>query len=401
MLLGIFSDTHLGFGDGDLYEESFARFKEALGIFKEKKVNAILHAGDLFDDAVPKQEVWLRAFECFSENGGNEVEMTRERFGAREKIRLRGIPFIAIHGTHEFRGKDFVNALEVLESAGCMIQLHGAKIILENFGEKIAIQGLGGVPERNAKQVLEKFDPKPASGAVNILLLHQSFIEFLPFGDEAIASLSLSNLPSGFDLIVDGHLHWHDEQNVGGKRFLLTGSTIFTQMKKLEAKKEKGVFLFDTKTKKIEFVPFAEQRKLFYEKISFKDAKPEEVKKVVEEKVSKILCESLGMKPLIRFKLMGTLSKGFLQSDVSFDFGDGAGMAVFSISKEFSAEQFGKKIGSFKEEHLKKKSILEIGVDMLEKHVEEAKLENFETRRIFDLLAADETEKAEKVLLGE
>ena len=57
----------------------------------------------------------------------------------------------------------------------------------------------------------------------------------MPFDeDESIASLSLADLPNGFDLIIDGHLHWTNEQKLEGKRFLLTGSTIFTQMKNLE-----------------------------------------------------------------------------------------------------------------------------------------------------------------------
>ncbi|MCX7008281.1 MAG: hypothetical protein NTY53_13715, partial [Kiritimatiellaeota bacterium] len=74
---------------------------------------------------------------------------------------------------------------------------------------------------------------------------------------------------------------WSDEQNLEGKRFLLTGSSIFTQMKNLESKRDKGVFLFDTKTKKLDFVPFEHQRKLFYHKFDFKNAKPEEVETAV------------------------------------------------------------------------------------------------------------------------
>ncbi|MFA5357313.1 MAG: metallophosphoesterase [archaeon] len=399
MLLGIFSDTHLGFGDGDICDESFERLKEALAFFRKKNVDAVLHAGDLFDEAVPGQEVWRKAFDCFSENRGKETSFVREKFDESESVSMRGIPFFAIHGTHEFRGKDFANALDVLESAGFLVQLHCAKVVLEKNGEKVAIHGMGGVPERNAKAVLQKFAPVLVEGAKNVLLLHQSFTEFLPFGDESVASLSLSDLPNGFDLIVDGHLHWQDEQNSEGRRLLLTGSTVFTQMKKLEAEREKGLFLFDTVSKKIEFVPFPVQRKLFYEKISFKGAKPEEVKSAVEEKVSNILCKDFELKPLIRFRLVGTLAKGFSQSDISFDLKDAEQKTILSISKEFSSERFEKKMESFREEHLKRKSILEIGEDILEKNVEEAKLEGFDSRRMFGLLSEGENEKAEEVLL--
>jgi DNA repair exonuclease SbcCD nuclease subunit len=396
MLVGIFSDTHLGYGQKELYEESFERFREAIKILKEKKVEVILHAGDLFDEAVPSQEVWAETFEIFEENSGEEETLVKEKLGEEKKVTVRGTPIIAIHGTHEFRGKDFANALDVLESACCLVHLHAAKTVIEKNGEKLAVHGLSGVPERNVKKVLEKYSPKPVSGATNILLLHQAFKEFLPFGDEAIASLSMSDLPGGFDLIVDGHLHWGGEQEVEGKRILITGSTLFTQMKKLEGEREKGVFLFDTKTKTIDFVPFKNQRKLFYEKIEFKEGKPEEVKKTVEEKVSQILSQNFELKPLVRLKLVGTLAKGFAQSDISFELPD---KAIFSVSKDFSSEKFMKKIESFKEAHMKKKSVVELGIDLLEKNVEEARLKDFDTRRLFELLAEGEIEKAEKALL--
>lgn len=401
MLLGIFSDTHLGFGGNELCEESFERLKEALSFFREKKVGAILHAGDLFDEAVPGQEIWRRAFECFSGNRGEETVFVREKFGAEEKVAVRGIPFFAIHGTHEFRGKDFANALDVLESAGFLVQLHCAKVILEKGGERVVVHGMGGIPERNAKNALQKFNPIPVKGAVNLLLLHQSFTEFLPFGDESVASLSLADLPRGFDLIVNGHLHWHDEQNAGGRRLLLTGSTVFTQMKKLEAEREKGVFLFDTITGEIEFVPFPKQRKLFYEKIEFRGAAPEDVKRVVEERVSAILRKNFEVKPLIRLKLVGSLAKGFSQADISFGLKGAEQKAILSVSKEFSSERFEKKMEAFRDEHFKRKSVLEIGEDILEKNVEEAGLRGFDARRVFALLAAGEGEKAEAVLLGE
>jgi len=235
-------------------------------------------------------------------------------------------------------------------------------------------------------------------------LLHQSFKEFLPFDDdESIASLSLGDLPSGFDLIIDGHLHWPDEQNVGGKRFLLTGSTIFTQMKRLEGEKQKGVFIFDTKTKKLEFVEFENPRKLFYNKLEFKDAQPEQVVRAVQEKLSSFCPASPSpskVKPLIRIKVCGSLAKGFSQSDVLIDVSSYKDKAILSISKEFSVEAFHKKIEGLRAAQGEKRSVLEVGLDILEKNVQEANLKNFETRRIFDLLSADEMEKAKQVLVG-
>ena len=242
MLLGIFSDTHLGFGSDERYVEAFDRFDEIIDFFKEKGVDYILHAGDLFDHAIPTQEVWHKTMECFNKNNSKLTLLSKTYLDQKIDVTIKGIPIIAIHGTHEFRGKDFSNALAVLEEANCLLHLHAGNVKLTKGDEEIYIHGMGGVPEKHAKLVLEKYSPKPVVGKTNLLLLHQSFKEFLPFDDESIASLSLGDLPEGFDLIIDGHLHWMDEQDANGKRFLLTGSTIFTQMKKLESKKGKGCF---------------------------------------------------------------------------------------------------------------------------------------------------------------
>ena len=81
MLIGIFSDSHLGFKGEDRYEESFARFKESIQVFKKHKVDFILHAGDLFDEAVPDQETWLKSFEAFAENNGRLATLIRTYAG--------------------------------------------------------------------------------------------------------------------------------------------------------------------------------------------------------------------------------------------------------------------------------------------------------------------------------
>lgn len=398
MKIGIFSDTHLGFGNDERYFEAFDRFNESIKMFHDLDVDFILHAGDLFDHAVPSQEVWHKTFECFNKNEGGFSKLKKIPFNKDSvEVKVQGIPIIAIHGTHEFRGRDFTNALDILEEGNALCHIHIGKVELEKDNEIVYVHGMGGVPEKHAKSLLEKYDPSPVSDKSNIILFHQSFKEFLPFDDDAIASLSLNDLPLGFDLIINGHLHWKDEQNIEGRRFLLTGSTIFTQMKKLESEKEKGIFVFDTISKKLDFFPFKNQRKLFYEKLSFKKSTPDEVKKVVESKISTILSSEFEIKPLIRFKLVGELSKGFSQKDIVFDLPEDK--AIFSISKDFSSEDFKKKMLSLKEIQNQKKGILEIGIDILEKNILESDIGDFDTRRIFTLLSEDEVEQAQKVLL--
>lgn len=398
MKIGIFSDTHLGFGSDERYGEAFFRFDQAIEMFHNLKVDFILHAGDLFDHAVPTQEVWHKTFECFNKNSGGFSQIKKLPFEKEPvSVKVKGIPIIAIHGTHEFRGKDFTNALDILEESNALCHINIGFVELKKNSEVVYVHGMSGVPEKNANLLLKRYNPNPISDSTNIILFHQSFKEFLPFDDDAIASLSLNDLPNGFDLIINGHLHWRDEQNFDNKRFLLTGSTIFTQMKNLESKREKGVFVFDSVSKKLDFFPFENQRKLFYEKISFNDAKPQEIKEIVESKINNILLNEFKLKPLIRFKLIGKLNKGFSQKDVVFDLPENK--AIFSISKNFSSEDFEKKLASLKQMQMEKKGIVEFGINILEKNVCEAGLIDFETRRIFNLLSENEIEKVQKILL--
>ncbi|MCX6798910.1 MAG: DNA repair exonuclease [Candidatus Diapherotrites archaeon] len=411
MKIAIASDLHLGFGKGtEREQEAFEQAKVAFGLALSEKADLLLLAGDIFDSDVPPQETWLGAFRLFSIMRG---EKTKEKFSvkklkgeAEEDFECTGcIPVIAIAGTHEFRSRDFKNALEVLQEAGCLVYLHAAKAEFELGGERVVVHGLSGVPEKKALDALRLWSPQPERGAVNVLLLHQSIKEFLPFDDEMIASISLGDLPKGFDLIVDGHLHWFSDKNLKEKNFLVCGSTVITQMKRLEAEKEKGISIFDTVDKKIRFVPLPGQRKFFYTAIEFKSADAEKVLAEAEEKLQGLLekCGS-GEKPLVKLKLKGTLAKGLAVSDIDLGSlkGKFAGRAVLSIDRSFEETAFKEKLAELRALQLEKKSVSTMGFELLQKNLAETKFgDAFDVRRVFDLLAEGENEKVAALLSGD
>ena len=184
MKIAVFTDTHLGFGKGtERFEESFENAKNALELAIAQKPDLIIHAGDFFDTQIPEQETWKRTFKILSELKKTQgtFTLTRTKNSESKKIILNHIPLIAIHGTHEYRTKDFCNALDVLESAGFIIHLHAEYLVFEKNSEKVAIHGLGGVPEKMALNALKMWNPQPVENAKNILMLHQSIKEFLPF----------------------------------------------------------------------------------------------------------------------------------------------------------------------------------------------------------------------------
>ncbi|MFH1255754.1 MAG: DNA repair exonuclease [Candidatus Diapherotrites archaeon] len=396
MRIAIISDTHFGFGEGTAREsECFENAEQAIALALKENADAVILAGDVFDETVPSQEVLLKAFQVFSKLRNAEPKQMLSiekvsRKGERKKVEAQGIPLIAIHGTHEFRGKDYANVLQLFEESGFLVYLHGAHALLSNGAEEVAVHGLGGVPEKNALDVLNKFNPRPLADVCNIFVMHQSIKEFLPFDDEMIASISLSDLPKGFDLVVNGHLHWCNEQEVNGSKFLLPGSTIITQMKRLEGEKPKGIYIFDSAEKKLSFHPLPKQRKLFYHKIKFEGASIEEVKEKLLRQVYDDLSEKHGLLPLIRLNLSGSLAKGFNPADLSIaeieeEF---KGKAILSISKDFSAEAFKKKISELREMQKEKQSVIALGYQILEKNLEETQFNNsFDAKKVFDLLA--------------
>ena len=403
MRVAIFSDTHLGFKAFGREQESFENAEQAFGIALDNKADVILIAGDIFNEVTPSTDVLVGAFQLFSKAKTSKKDIKIGVSSKKQVIEeiVAGIPIILIHGNHEFRGKDYTNVLHLYSKSGFAFYLHAETAVLEKGNEKLAVHALGGVPEQKALDALKLWNPKPVESAVNILLLHQNFKEFSPVEDEMVATLSLHDLPNGFDLIASGHLHWTVKQKLGKTTFLLAGSTICTQMKKVEQENRKGVHLFETQAKTIEFIPLPVQRNLFYHKISFEEAKPEQVIHKIHEAIEKDLKEGNALPPLIRLKLVGNLSKGISLSDIDLKAVEEKfrGKAIMSVSKEFSTTAFKKKIAELRQIQQSKQSISSIGLSILEKNLKETDFNDaFEVKRIFDLLAEDETDKVSEIL---
>jgi len=395
MKLAILSDFHLGFAEGTEREnECFEQAQQALQLAVDAKAELVLHAGDLFDDDVPSQETWERTFRLFSMLKGVKAsaKIVREKEGKKEEFVFSHLPMIALHGTHEFRGKNLKNAIEVLESAGLLVHLHAATASVED----LVVHGLSGVPEKKALDALRMWNPCPVEGKKNLLMLHQSIKDFLPFDDEMIASISLSDLPEGFSLIVNGHLHWQSDEKMQGKRLIMPGSTVITQMKRLEAEKEKGIFVWDSSLNTLEFKPLPNQRKFVYKKLEFKEAGQEEIFGAVEKALESAIDGNFLQKPLVKIKLKGTLAKGVQQSDISFSklleqYGE---KAIVSIGREFSAVSFAKKLEELRELQKSRKSIASMGLELLEKNLAQTDFKNaFDAREFFDLLEAGKVDE--------
>lgn len=405
MKIGILSDTHFGFAQGTEREsDALDAAKQALEEILKTNVDFVLMAGDLFDSNEPSPEAWKQAFVFFSlaKAYSNQLELTREnRDGSKHEIRWPHLPIVSIHGTHEYRSRDFVNALDVLEKAGHLVHIHAQKLFLQKGSETVVIAGLSGVPEKVALSVLQQWNPKPVSNAHNIFVLHQSIKEFLPTDDEMAATVSLVDLPAGFDLLINGHLHWPTVHETPNGRFLLTGSTIATQLKRLEAEKPKGYWLYDTKTRQLDFFAIPRQRKVFYKKIEFENAGVEEVKRQINTFFEDIFRESFELKPLVRLKLTGGLARGLEPSALNFSawLAPWKEKCLLSFDEQFVSGSLRQKIAELRALQQDKASIASQGMALLEKELAKTSFDNaLDMHALFELLSQGETEKAMELL---
>lgn len=410
MKLAFVSDTHFGFAQGGVRDrDAFNQAWQAMKAAVASQPDAIIMPGDLFDGEIPTPESWHDAFTVFKESLSSpfdpKVNVTYCKNGESKSCSYQGVPVIALHGTHDYRSKEFKNAMDILETAGFMIHVHAGHVLLEKNAEHVGVFGLSGVPEKKAREVLQLWNPKPLTDAYNVFMFHQSVREFLPTDDEMAVSLSLSDLPMGFDLLVDGHLHWpqvHDLED--GRRFLLCGSTVTTQMKRLESTKPKGWWLLDTKTNQLDFHPIEKQRKLYYHTIKVNDETPDVIVEKVKQAVEKSLQESVGeqLAPMIRVKVSGSLAKGFSPADVNLNLieSEVGEKAVLSLDKRLSSQEFAQNLQHLRSQHAEKKSVTQMGFDLFcQQLLETGFPKNIDVKELFELLEKEELDKAQELLL--
>lgn len=402
MKISILSDFHLGFLINSQTEnDSFENAKKAME--RALSSDLILIGGDVFDFRIPKPKTWKEAFEIFTkpllqENKGVKlISSTKEIKPITSRVFFH-LPTIAIHGTHERRGKGEITPIEVLERAGLLVYLHCDSILLEKNGIRVGIHGMSGVPERYAKNILQKWNPKPYKNAFNILLLHQSISPYV-YSPLEPPSLKLEDLPKGFDLIVDGHIHTNFIEKINGSYLVFPGSTIVTQLEKNENEREKGFYTVEIEKSgiKMDFVPIP-TRKFYYREIDLKEAS---MREEVEKVMFPILQRKHERKPLVKIKLKGVESP-FLEKEIKGLEKKYSDQAILLFSKELVSLEISEKIEFLRNLQEKKVSLEEMGLQLLKKNLEEMKFRHsFDYEHIFNLLTKGEVETVIELLLGE
>jgi len=362
MKIAIVSDLHLGYER--FYEDAYLQAKEALEK-ASSMADMLIIPGDLFDNRSPKPEVLAQGLNIFrSVASSKEWEAKVTSYDGPREI-YTNLPILAISGTHERRSEEAEDAVDLLGLAGLLVNISEARAIVEKNGEKVAVYGIGGISEERFRDVLKKKDPKPIDSMFNVFVFHQSVYDLMPFDKNFIY---LDELPKGFDLYIDGHIHSKVEKTVHSKPFLIPGSTVLTQLKEEETE-SKGFFLFDTASKEYKFIEI-NSRKFYVVKVDVTGKNPSLVLKEAEEKINAFIGKD--DKPIIRLMLVGEAGNGFKESDFElfalakrFE-----GKAIVEVSKNITDKEAESEIEALRNKAIENISIKDFGTSMFLKELE-------------------------------
>lgn len=297
MKIAILSDFHLGY---ERFREDAYRQADIALTKASQMADVMLIPGDIFDNRTPKPDVIAEAIKIFS-------KASKKEWGAKiikfigEGQHYTDIPIIAIPGTHERRAQDAIDPVDILGMIGLVVDVSDATAVVEKDGERVAVVGIGGIADERFREVVVAADPKPVKDAFSIFMFHESVYELLPFSPSFIKQ---EELPEGFDLYVCGHIHSRVDSQVHGKKFIIPGSTVLTQLKAGE-QESKGFYVYDTKSGKYEFVTIESRR---FVVVNVKLGTGEDVD-FVEREIEKAVGKADDM-PIVRVVLEGRLDNG-------------------------------------------------------------------------------------------
>ncbi|WP_101296387.1 DNA double-strand break repair protein Mre11 [Halegenticoccus soli] len=193
-------DTHIGYQQYHSPErrrDFLEAFEQVVDDAVDARVDAVVHAGDLFHDRRPDLEDLLGAL------------------SALRKLDDAGIPFLAIVGNHEsVRGDQWLDLFERLDLA---TRLGREPHVIGDT----AFYGLDHVPQSRRSELEYRFEPHDAAHAA--LVGHGLFTPFAHANWETETVLRESNVD--FDAVLLGDNHAADTATVDGTWVTYCGST--------------------------------------------------------------------------------------------------------------------------------------------------------------------------------
>ncbi len=229
------ADTHLGKTEFKLPEREqdfYNAFKQVIDFAIEKKVDFVIHSGDLFDVAKPPIRAILFVMDQL------------------RRLKEANVPFFVIAGSHDIGVGETV--LSILDRAGLLKNLSEPRYYdgLTVNGEFVGDVYICGIYGKRAKirEIYQNLKVKP-KGKFNIFMFHHTISDISP----KFADIETSLLPKGFNYYAGGHWHGFFKETYDKGVIIYPGSTEYCDVKEMLSSEHKYFVLFeDGKIEKIE-----------------------------------------------------------------------------------------------------------------------------------------------------
>jgi len=381
MIVGILSDTHVGYPR--FYDDSIRQSEEAFRKACDSS-DIVLIAGDIFDTKTPKFEVIAKAMEILSY--GKEVNWASKHI----KGENGEFPVVAIHGTHDRRSKEMINPVQLLERAKLITNTSDRVVVFaktnqDGTTEKLAIHGIGGTTDDAIRSTIKELNFRPIPGAYNILMLHQTITDVIPMAD----GIALDELPPGFDLYLCGHIHKRVVMEKNGRRLLIPGSTVITQLKK-EEEEPRAYVQLNTKTNEIKFIDL-DSRPFHCGEIQVDQKDSAYVMTELRKKIDSMLDQKEEM-PIIRVVVKGTLKQGIKRENLSFQdvYKEYEERCMLQIDNELDEQGLKEKLESLRKMYEQKLSVREIGIESIKKKLQSTEAKDMDVEFLMSMLQDDD-----------
>lgn len=196
------ADTHIGYRQyhNEVRRQDFLQaFSTVIDDAIEMKVDAVVHAGDLFDSRTPSLEDILDTMKLFS------------------RLKEANIPLLAIVGNHE--SKQSTQWLDLFESMELAIRLGTFPYMIED----IAFYGIDSVPRSKIPLFDFSTFKEPLDSSYNVLVMHQ-LMSPITIGEWDCASV-IDSVPFHVDVMLLGDYHKYEKITVGDTWVTYCGST--------------------------------------------------------------------------------------------------------------------------------------------------------------------------------
>ncbi len=287
MLVAHLADVHLGFRQYNLderEEDLYSLFQEAVEKIESERADAVVVAGDLFDNPRPPNKALRIAYENF------------------KRLRDKGIEVFVVMGDHDLPRRRGEPPHVLLERLGAIRVLgsNGPQVV-EYKG--VAFAGVRNFQSRNKNALLSALRYlDSALSKVNtkrkVLILHQAVDTVLPFDYEVKAA----DLPKGCSYYAMGHVHQRFEAKVGDGVLAYPGPIDIMRRDEIPdyEKHGRGFYLVDISEDEpsLSFVKLENVRPQLIVKIRYENLR-EELRKLA------LQAASMKLKPIVHVKIIG------------------------------------------------------------------------------------------------